>query len=209
MIEPPGKHLQQPKRVLLLGATGTIGIATARALLDRNHEVICFVRSVESLRRPGREWLSKETDIRIGGFDDLRSFSEQAIQGEDFDVLLSCMASRTGAPEDAWAVDYQAHLTALAAAKEAGIQQMVLLSAICVQKPILAFQHAKLAFENELAGSGLDYSIVRPTAYFKSLSGQIERLQRGRPFLVFGDGRLTACKTNQRSRFGQLSCQLH
>ena len=63
-----------------------------------------------------------------------------------------------------------------------------------MQKPRLAFQHAKLDFERELAASGLTYSIVRPTAYFKSLSGQMERLRRGKPFLVFGDGRLTACK---------------
>lgn len=71
---------------------------------------------------------------------------------------------------------------------------MVLLSAICVQKPLLAFQQAKLAFEQALIASGLSYSIVRPTAFFKSLSGQIERVRRGKPFLVFGDGRLNACK---------------
>jgi len=35
---------------------------------------------------------------------------------------------------------------------------------------------------------------VRPTAFFKSLSGQVERVRRGKPFLVFGDGTLTACK---------------
>jgi divinyl chlorophyllide a 8-vinyl-reductase len=70
----------------------------------------------------------------------------------------------------------------------------VLLSAICVQKPLLAFQQAKLAFERALIDSGLNYSIVRPTAFFKSLSGQIERVRSGRPFLVFGDGTLTACK---------------
>ena len=70
----------------------------------------------------------------------------------------------------------------------------MLLSAICVQKPRLAFQRAKLAFEAELAGSGVRYSIVRPTAYFKSLSGQVGRLRRGKPFLLFGDGRQTACK---------------
>jgi divinyl chlorophyllide a 8-vinyl-reductase len=63
-----------------------------------------------------------------------------------------------------------------------------------VQKPLLAFQHAKLAFEAVLVDSGLTYSIVRPTAFFKSLSGQIERVKRGKPFLVFGDGTLTACK---------------
>ena len=70
----------------------------------------------------------------------------------------------------------------------------MLLSAICVQRPLLAFQHAKLAFEKVLVESGLAYSIVRPTAFFKSLSGQIERVRRGKPFLVFGDGTLTSIK---------------
>jgi divinyl chlorophyllide a 8-vinyl-reductase len=45
-----------------------------------------------------------------------------------------------------------------------------------------------------LMASGLVWSIVRPTAYFKSLSGQVARVQAGRAFLVFGDGKLTACK---------------
>jgi divinyl chlorophyllide a 8-vinyl-reductase len=74
------------------------------------------------------------------------------------------------------------------------VGHFVLLSALCVQKPRLAFQHAKLAFEKALVESGLRYSIVRPTAFFKSLSGQVERVRQGKPFLVFGDGRLTACK---------------
>ena len=42
-----------------------------------------------------------------------------------------------------------------------GVTQMVLLSAICVQKPLLAFQHAKLAFKKQLIRSGLTYSIAR------------------------------------------------
>ncbi len=70
----------------------------------------------------------------------------------------------------------------------------MLLSAICVQKPISRLSARQAAFERDLIASGLDYSIVRPTAFFKSLSGQIERVKRGKPFLVFGDGTLTACK---------------
>ncbi len=73
-------------------------------------------------------------------------------------------------------------------------RQFILLSAICVQKPLLAFQHAKLAFEARLAASGIDYAIVRPTAFFKSLSGQVKRVKAGKPFLIFGDGELTRCK---------------
>ena len=94
----------------------------------------------------------------------------------------------------AWAIDHDAQVLALAAAKAAGVKHIVLLSAICVQKPLLAFQQAKLAFEKEVVESGLTYSIVRATAFFKSLSGQVERMKAGKPFLVFGDGALTACK---------------
>ena len=125
---------------------------------------------------------------------DAASLARVGFRGERFDALVSCLASRTGAPKDAWAIDHQAHEHALAAAKAAGVTQFVLLSAICVQKPLLAFQHAKLAFEKSLIESGLSYSIVRPTAFFKSLSGQIDRVKRGKPFLIFGDGTLTACK---------------
>lgn len=132
--------------------------------------------------------------MRFGEVSDPGSLAGDGFRGERFDVLVSCMASRTGAPKDAWAIDYQAHVNALAAAQKAGVAQMVLVSAICVQKPVLAFQHAKLAFEKRLIESGMTYTIVRPTAFFKSLSGQIERLKRGKPFLVFGDGTLTACK---------------
>jgi divinyl chlorophyllide a 8-vinyl-reductase len=132
--------------------------------------------------------------VRMADVTDPASLAEAGFCGERFDVLVSCLASRTGLPDDAWAIDHRAHVHALNAGRAAGIGHFVLLSAICVQKPILAFQHAKLAFERDLIASGLAYSIVRPTAFFKSLSGQIERVRKGKPFLVFGSGLLTACK---------------
>jgi divinyl chlorophyllide a 8-vinyl-reductase len=173
------------QRVLLLGATGTIGRATTLALLARGHDVVCVVRRPT----PGLAG----ADLRVADVTDPAALAG-ALRAERFDAVVSCLASRTGAPRDAWAIDHQAHLHALAAARSAGAKHFVLLSAICVQKPMLAFQHAKLAFERALVESGLTWSIVRPTAYFKSLSGQVERVKQGKPFLVFGDGRLTACK---------------
>ncbi len=186
------------RRVFVIGATGTIGQATVRALLQRGHQVVCFVRPRAGVRGAlaadaSRQLLQGAT-VRFGAVTDPAALARDGLCGEHFDVLVSCLASRTGAPKDAWAVDHQAHVHALEAARAAGVTQVVLLSAICVQKPLLAFQHAKLAFEKYLIESGLTYSIVRPTAFFKSLSGQIERVRRGKPFLLFGDGRLTACK---------------
>jgi divinyl chlorophyllide a 8-vinyl-reductase len=181
-------------RVLMLGATGTIGRATARALVARGHAGVCAVRpragaDLQALQAALPGAALREAQIGAPG-----ALARDAIRGERFDVLVSCMASRTGSPRDAWAVDHDAHLRALQDAREAGVSHVVLLSAICVQRPLLAFQHAKLAFERALVDSGLAYTIVRPTAFFKSLSGQVERVRRGQPFLVFGDGRLTACK---------------
>lgn len=132
--------------------------------------------------------------MRVVDFGDPESVLCDGFSADRFDAVVSCMASRTGSPKDAWAIDHQAHLNVLEAAQRSGVGHFVLLSAICVQKPLLAFQQAKLAFEAALVASGLRYSIVRPTAFFKSLSGQIERVRKGAPFLIFGDGTLTSCK---------------
>lgn len=163
------------RQVLLLGATGTVGRAVRAELQARGRVAVCPGRGPEGVLPAGPALVRLMRAERIG-------------------AVISCMASRTGAPRDAWAVDHDAHLAVLRAAEAAGVGQFVLLSAICVQKPVLAFQKAKLAFEAALAASGMTHVIVRPTALFKSLSGQIARVVAGRPYLVFGDGRATACK---------------
>jgi divinyl chlorophyllide a 8-vinyl-reductase len=174
-----------PLSILLLGGTGTIGRATARALRADGHKVTALVRprADASALRGCR--------LVVGDVTDPEALAA-AMTGTD--AVLSCLASRTGTAADAWAVDHAANSAALKAALAHGVRHYVLLSAICVQKPRLAFQHAKLAFEAELQAAPLTWTIVRPTAYFKSLSGQIGRVREGRPFLVFGDGRGTACK---------------
>jgi divinyl chlorophyllide a 8-vinyl-reductase len=184
--------------VLLLGATGTIGMATARALLRQGHEVVCLVRPRQVGGSSQAETQLSErllgATLLWGNASDEGFWKQADWAHGHFDAVVSCMASRMGSPQDAWRVDHQAHVWALQAAQAAGVKHFVQLSAICVQKPLLAFQHAKLAFEKALIESGLTYSIVRPTAFFKSLSGQLDRVKQGKPFLIFGDGQLTACK---------------
>jgi divinyl chlorophyllide a 8-vinyl-reductase len=171
--------------VLLLGATGTIGRATAGALREAGFAVVALVRPGGAVLQGCRVVEGRVTDPGdVAAL--LRAVRPAAV--------VSCLASRTGAPSDAWAVDHAAHSLVLREALRVGVGRFVLLSAICVQKPMLEFQRAKLAFEAELQASGLTWSIVRPTAYFKSLSGQVKRVQEGRSYLVFGDGQMTACK---------------
>lgn len=170
--------------VLLLGGTGTIGRATAQALRAEGHRVTALIRpEADAALLPGCTVVRGQVDPAT---------LSKAVTG--IDAVVSCLASRTGAPKDAWAVDHAANSAALKAAVSAKVRHFTLLSAICVQKPLLDFQLAKLAFEAELQAAPLSWTIVRPTAYFKSLSGQVARVQENRPFLVFGDGKLTACK---------------
>ncbi|SPJ23362.1 NAD(P)H-binding protein [Palleronia abyssalis] len=165
-------------RVLLLGGSGTIGRATAAELLRAAHEVRAVLRSGTV---PGCEVIHADA-------------MRDALPLAGIDAVICCLASRTGAPDDARAVDRDATIAAIDAAERAGVAQFVLLSAICVEPPVLAFHHAKLAAEARLRASSMNWSVVRPTAFFKSLSGQVARVAEGKPFLVFGDGNLTACK---------------
>lgn len=176
------------RHIVLAGATGYIGRAVAERLaqLGLDHTLLQRRPADEDETVPGRRVVVTE----FGEAESLR----QSLASTPPDIVISCLASRSGVSDDAWAVDYAANSNLLKASEALGASHFILLSAICVQKPGLAFQHAKLAFEKELMDSGMRYSIVRPTAFFRSLSGQIERVRNGKPFLVFGDGRLTACK---------------
>lgn len=187
MMQPCGT----PRRILVAGASGTIGRAVTRQLVASG-------AAVTALLRPGGATDAAlpslaGAQVARAALDDDAALAQVMALGRP-QVVISCIASRSGAPKEAHAVDYTANCALLAAAQQVGAEQFILLSAICVQKPMLAFQHAKLAFEARLATSGIAYTIVRPTAFFKSLSGQVGRVMAGKPFLIFGDGELTRCK---------------
>lgn len=177
------------KSVCIAGASGTIGRAVVRECVARGHAVTALVRSEDASRLPelaGAELrvvdVSQQMDVSL------------ALAELTPDVVISCLASRSGSPKDAQAVDLDANMHLLIAGESQGVEHFVLLSAICVQRPHLAFQKAKLEFEAALKASPIAHTIVRPTAFFKSLSGQVERVKAGKPFLIFGDGELTRCK---------------
>jgi divinyl chlorophyllide a 8-vinyl-reductase len=175
---------------LVAGASGTIGRAVVRRLVEDGHRVTAMVRAGRTGATLREHDGARLAQARLDDAGALDAIMEAARP----EVVVSCLASRSGAPRDAEAVDFAGNCALLDAARRAGVRQFILVSAICVQHPQLAFQHAKLAFEAELAACGIGYTIVRPTAFFKSLSGQVGRVKAGKPFLIFGDGELTRCK---------------
>ena len=172
-------------KIFVAGSTGYIGKNVVKYALENGFNVVTAKRHPDN--KPGQ--LNKKLKvIKISNND-----NNWIADLEKVDIIISCLASRTGEPKDAHLVDYKLNCLLLEKAKALKCSQFILLSAICVQKPRLAFQFEKLAFEEELKKSGLNFSIVRPTAYFKSLSGQIENIKKGKPYVYFGDGQITQC----------------
>ncbi|KAF0887885.1 hypothetical protein E2562_004088 [Oryza meyeriana var. granulata] len=208
---PPAPAAAQPFRsmapsettVLVTGATGYIGRFVVRELLRRGHPVVAVARSRSGLRgRNGPEEVVADLAPARVVFSDVTDadalLADLSSQGP-IHAAVCCLASRGGGVQDSWRVDYRATLHTLQAARGLGAAHFVLLSAVCVQKPLLEFQRAKLKFEDELAAEAardpsFTYSIVRPTAFFKSLGGQVETVKNGQPYVMFGDGKLCACK---------------
>lgn len=179
----------QRRAVVVAGASGTIGRAVVRECAARGFTVTALVRDGSGSDLPELQGAR----IQALELSDPTSVA-RAMSDAKPDTVISCIASRSGSPKDAQLVDLEANLHLLLGAGAVGAHHFILLSAICVQKPRLAFQRAKLAFEAALIEAPIAHTVVRPTAFFKSLSGQVERVRDGGPFFLFGDGELTACK---------------
>uniref|UniRef100_A0A0D9VU06 Divinyl chlorophyllide a 8-vinyl-reductase, chloroplastic n=1 Tax=Leersia perrieri TaxID=77586 RepID=A0A0D9VU06_9ORYZ len=208
---PPAPAVAQPFRsqspsettVLVTGATGYIGRFVVRELLRRGHPVVAVARSRSGVRgRNGPDEVVADLAPARVVFSDVTDadalLSDLSPHGP-IHAAVCCLASRGGGVQDSWRVDYRATLHTLQAARGLGAAHFVLLSAVCVQKPLLEFQRAKLRFESDLAAeaardASFTYSIVRPTAFFKSLGGQVDTVKNGNPYVMFGDGKLCACK---------------
>lgn len=190
--------------VLVVGSTGYIGNFVVKALVRRGFNVIAVARERSGIK--GKNSKDETLGLLSGAnpcFSDVTKLEslEKSVEnlGIPVDVVVSCLASRSGGVKDSWLIDYEATRNSLVVGKKFGATHFVLLSAICVQKPLLEFQRAKLKFEAELIeeaknDKGFSYSIVRPTAFFKSLAGQVDLVKDGKPYVMFGDGRLCACK---------------
>lgn len=192
------------KVAIVAGATGYIGKAVVRESVRQGYDTYALVRDASKVESStGKAMYGQffdganvlqcdvsDTSSLEKAFDEIRTKSNSG----KIDSVISCLASRSGIKKDAYAIDYQATLNCLEAAQSKSATHFVLLSAFCVKNPWLQFQQAKLKFEAALqAQSDVSYSIVRPTAFFKSVSGQLEVVQQGAPFVMFGDGAVTRC----------------
>ncbi len=189
----------------MVGASGYIGQHVVLNLLEKGLSVICVIRKNSNIGETlkGKYRRQEISLVELNHNQGLEILDDNY---PHFDAVISCIGSRTGGIRDSWNSEYLANLYILKLALKRSAKRFVLLSAICVQKPELHFQRAKLAIENELIHSGISYAIIRPTAFFKSLSGQLERVKSGKSFIIFDNGMNNSCKPISECDLAEFLC---
>ena len=194
----PGESCTNEK-VVVVGATGYIGKAVVREAVRRGYPTTAVVRDRAAA---AAEPKFQGATVAQADVCNPATLSSGPLAKGAVDVVVTCLASRSGSKKDSFAIDYQATLNCLEAARAAGARHFVMLSAFCVKSAerndpyALQFQYAKQKMEEALrAQSDMTYTIVRPTAFFKSVSGQVEVVNGGSPFVFFdlGDGKCATC----------------
>ncbi|KKD34459.1 SDR family oxidoreductase [Limnoraphis robusta] len=163
---------------LVTGATGGLGSRIVRRLRQQEKEVRGFVR----LTSRYSELESRGANIFIGDLE------------RDKDIYKACQGvkyviSSHGSGGKAQAIEYRANIELIDAAKEAGVEHFVFISVLGVDRgyedsPVFK---AKREVEKYLQTSGLNYTILRPSAFASSLLPLAERFKQTGIYLLIGD----------------------
>ncbi len=151
-------------KVLVVGATGTLGRQIVRRALDEGHEVRCMVRSAQ---RAGflREWGVELVRGNLTQPDTL----PPALEGVD--AVIDAATARPS--ESVQTVDWQGKVNLIQATQAAGVKRFIFISILNSEKfPHVPLMNVKRCTEKFLAESGLDYTILQPCGFLQGLIGQ-------------------------------------
>lgn len=148
--------------VLVTGGTGFVGPKVVHALRAQGREVRALVRRPEQ----ATQLAAWGAELVTGDVTDAASL-HAAVDGCTHVVHLVSILK--GSPSDFNRVMTQGTKDLVAAAKNAGIERFVLMSALGTTettKDIVPYFASKWAMEQETARSGLEYAIFRPSFVF-------------------------------------------
>lgn len=154
-------------RILLIGGHGKVALLAEPLLVEAGHEVTAVIRNPDH-----------ESDIVATGATplvadietfDLARFTE-LVSGSD--VVVWSAGAGGGAPERTYAVDRDAAIRSIDAASAAGVRRYVMVSyfgagpdhGVDPDDGFFAYAEAKAAADAHLRASGLDWTILAPSA---------------------------------------------
>lgn len=153
-------------KLLVVGATGTLGRQVARQALDEDHEVRCLVRN------PNKAIFLKEWGAEIVK-GDLCDKSTLAPALEGVDAVIDAATARVTDNLSARKVDWEGKVNLIQATKAAGVERYIFFSIINAEKyPEVPLMNIKHCTELFLAESGLNYTILRLAGFMQGLISQ-------------------------------------
>jgi uncharacterized protein YbjT (DUF2867 family) len=179
-------------KLLVVGATGTLGRQIARRALDEGYEVRCLVRSQKRAAFL-REWGAE----LVRG--DLCQPETLAPALEGISAVINAATARATDSLSIRQVDWQGNINLIQAAKAANVERFIFLSILDSEKypqvPLLEIKHC---VEKYLAESGLNYTILRPCGFLQGLIGQYAiPILEGQAIWVMGTASPTAYMDTQ------------
>ncbi len=153
-------------KILLVGATGTLGRQIAKQAIEEGHEVRCFVRNPRKasfLQEWGCE-LTKGNLLNSGDID-------YALQ--DIEVVID---SATGRPEDSKSIyetDWDGKLNLFNACESKKIKRVIFFSILSTEKfRNVPLMDVKYCTEKLLEKSNFDYTIFKCAAFMQGVISQ-------------------------------------
>ena len=153
-------------KILLVGATGTLGRQIAKEAIEEGHEVRCFVRNPRKASFL-QEWGCELTKGNLLNPPDI----EYALQ--DIEVVID---SATGRPEDSKSIyetDWDGKLNLFNACEYKNIKRVIFLSILLTEKfRNVPLMDIKYCTEKLLEKSNFDYTIFNCAAFMQGVIGQ-------------------------------------
>ncbi|AYB33533.1 SDR family oxidoreductase [Chryseolinea soli] len=153
------------KKVVVAGATGSLGSKIVKALLERGAEVTAMVRATS--KRSKLEEMGVKHFV-VGDMMDNASLREALSPGRKFDAIVASAAGYTRhSKSDSTKTDTMGYRNLVDAAKEAGIPRFVLISILESDKAVtVPHFHNKYLTEKYLAEKQQPFVALRPGAFF-------------------------------------------
>ncbi len=149
-------------KILVTGGTGFVGSRIVHALRAEGRDVRALVRRPET----GAHLASLGVELVTGDVTDAASLAPAA---DGCTHVIHLVAILKGKPHDFEHVMTHGTQNVIAAAKGAGVERFVLMSALgttATTKDIVPYFGAKFAMEQDTVASGLEYTIFRPSFVF-------------------------------------------
>ena len=153
-------------KILLVGATGTLGRQIAKSAIEKGHEVRCFVRNPRKasfLQEWGCE-LTKGNLLIPGDID-------YALQ--DIEVVIDSATSRPEDSKSIYETDWDGKLNLFNACESKKIKRVIFLSILLTEKfRNVPLMDIKYCTEKLLEKSNFDYTIFKCAAFMQGVISQ-------------------------------------